>query len=361
MADRSIELYAARALADRLGPMRQQIDAVRRADDIEAVHQMRVASRRLRAALQIFTDALPKAKARRWRKQIRKVTRALGAARDADVQIEFVDRVLERATDRRRAPGLKRLRLRLAQQRDALQADVDRAMDQLEASGLFESMPRDLHAISVEAQLAGAGTRADALLRQARCVIQRRLEELLAYQQYVDQPHMAEQLHQMRIAAKRLRYTMEVFADVYEGRLDKPLKRAKRLQGQLGQLHDMDVWIDTLPRFIEQERRRHVEFHGRLTGFARIKPGIDDLLEHCIGERLKAYEQFRGTWDKLSKNRFWPKLRHTLKAQPTASGTKAHPVAPPASTKPGSSSDGNGHEPASAGPRPSTAMPTSHN
>lgn len=306
--------------------MRQQVEAVRQADHAEAIHQMRVASRRMRAALAIFTDALPKAKARRWTKQVRGVTRALGAARDADVQIEFVEQMIQRTADRKHRPGLVRLKLRLTQQRDKLQAPVDKAMDRLESSGLFTAMPRDLHAITVAAQTETDHAASDELLRYGRNVIQHRLEELLAYQQFVDQPHMAEQLHEMRIAAKRLRYTFEIFAPCWSDRLDRPLRKVKRLQTQLGELHDMDMWIEKLPRFLEDERERHVEFHGRLTGFSRLRPGIEDLLEYCIGERLKAYEQFRGTWEKLFKQKFWPKLRKILKEGP------AKPKAPPTKT-----------------------------
>jgi len=316
MQDLSVQRYAANALAQRLGQMREQIAPVRKANDIEAVHQMRVASRRLRAALAIFLDALPKGKAKRWRKQVRKVTSALGAARDADVQIDFVDKVLEQTDDHKLHAGLKRLKLRLSQRRDRMQSKVDAAMDELERSALFTTMPRDLHAINVEAQMAGVDEQSDALRRHARCVIQRRLEELLAYEQFVNQPHMTEPLHEMRIAAKRLRYTMEVFAPVYAGQLDRPLKHIKRVQSQLGDLHDMDVWIESLPTFLEAERKRHLDFHGRLSGFSRIRPGVEYLLEYCIGERLKAYEAFRGTWAKLTRRKFWPALRKALRAEP---------------------------------------------
>jgi CHAD domain-containing protein len=329
MRDLSVQRYAANALAQRMGQMREQLAPVRQGKDIEALHQMRVASRRLRAALAIFADALPKAKVKRWRKQVRRVTRALGAARDADVQIAFVEQVLQQMSDRKLHGGLKRLSLRLGQRRERMQAKVEAAMDELERSALFTTMPRDLHAINVEAQMAGVDDHSDSLRRHARNVIQRRLEELLAYQQYVNQQHMVEQLHEMRIAAKRLRYTMEVFADVYGEEMERPLKHIRRVQTQLGDVHDMDMWLDALPKFLEAERKRHLAFHGRLAGFSRIAPGIESLTEHCIGERLKAYEKFRGTWGKLAKRKFWPQLRKVLKADaPVKTQKKPQPDEP---------------------------------
>jgi CHAD domain-containing protein len=313
MVDPSIRIFAAEALARRLVAMRRHVAGVRQADEIEAVHQMRVASRRLRAALQIFADVLPRAKVKRWRTDVRKVTRALGAARDLDVQIAFVDDVLGACDERRLRPGLARLRLRLSQQRQALQGRAEKAMDRLEQSALFTTMAHDLHQVQVDARLSGSARPGPALFRHARCVLMRRIEELLAYQQYVDQPHAKEPLHQMRIAAKRLRYTLEVFAPAYDGQIDRPLKRVKRLQSQLGDLHDLDVWIDRLPAFVEAERQRHREHFGRLAGFARLTHGLKWLQERCIGERLKAYEKFARTWWTLSERKTWPKLRRVLK------------------------------------------------
>ncbi|MFQ6042085.1 MAG: CHAD domain-containing protein, partial [Candidatus Poribacteria bacterium] len=57
------------------------------ADDIEYVHRMRVASRRLRSGFALFEECFPPKRLKRWRKQIRRVTRALGDARYTDVQI----------------------------------------------------------------------------------------------------------------------------------------------------------------------------------------------------------------------------------------------------------------------------------
>lgn len=334
MAENSIQSFAVAALAQRLAEMSQQVALVRSAQPIEAIHQMRVASRRMRAALQIFSDVLPRAKARQWRTQVRRVTRALGEARDMDVQIQFIDERLAQTTDRKLRPGLARLRLRLQQQRDQLQGPVLKAMDRLEASGLFFQMPRDLHSLAVEAQTAGSVDQADEPARFGRNVIAHRLDELLGYQQFVNQPHMAEQLHEMRIATKRLRYTMEIFAECFEGHVDQSIRRVRRLQNQLGDLHDMDVWIARLPAFLEEERQRHLAFHGRLAGFAKLKKGIEALQEYCIGERLKAYEQFFGTWTKLASQKFWPRLRKLLASSPQAqrsadSATEPAPSAAP--------------------------------
>ena len=73
----------------------KEIAGVRKAEDIEPVHRMRVASRRLRAALPLFSSCFPDKDFRRWMRQIKMITRALGAARDNDVQVAFLKKYLK--------------------------------------------------------------------------------------------------------------------------------------------------------------------------------------------------------------------------------------------------------------------------
>ena len=81
-------LFGAKSLLNRLQNVAKEIDGVRKPDDIERIHDMRVATRRMRSALALFEKCLPGKKAKAWNKQMRRVTRALGAARDADVQMD---------------------------------------------------------------------------------------------------------------------------------------------------------------------------------------------------------------------------------------------------------------------------------
>ena len=97
------------------------MEGVRRAEDSECVHHMRVASRRLRSILPLFAVCLSRKACDRWRKQLRRLTRALGEARDTDVQIACVQCFLDREASAQERPGVERLRLRLQQRRHVLQ------------------------------------------------------------------------------------------------------------------------------------------------------------------------------------------------------------------------------------------------
>ena len=82
-----LRMFAARQAPPRLEALTKEIDGVRAGEDIEYLHRMRVASRRLRAALPVFASCFPAKKYARWLTDIRRITRVLGDARDADVQV----------------------------------------------------------------------------------------------------------------------------------------------------------------------------------------------------------------------------------------------------------------------------------
>ena len=79
------------------------------------------------------------------------------------------------------------------------------------------------------------------------CIIARtRLEEMYSWAKYVDNPYEVQNLHNLRIAAKRLRYTLELFEDVLPTVCQGIAKELAQLQDELGTLHDADVMIALL-------------------------------------------------------------------------------------------------------------------
>jgi len=317
--DPALRVLASRAMLVRLDAMAGRIDGVRRADDVEHVHQMRVASRRLRAALREFAPEFPAPSVKAWTRAVRAVTRRLGEARDLDVQILFVEERLAEGHDERAVPGLRRLLLRLRQRRERRQRAVVRAMDDLAASGLFDDLGSVLRSVLSQARLDGTADRSEIVHERARAAVRSRLESLLAYESFVNQPERNAELHRMRIEAKRLRYTLELFAPAYDGALDDSIHAVKRIQTLLGDLHDLDVWIEWLPRFLRRERRRVEEFQGSARGIARIRTGIDLLTAEVVARRADVYGRFRDRWRELDAERAWERmLAATLSPTPDA-------------------------------------------
>ena len=138
--DETILIYGAGVLLKQTDAIQQEVEGVRQAQDIEYVHRMRVASRRLRTAFDLFNACLPRKKALAWQKQIQQVTHALGAARDTDVQIDLLTQLYKNLPEARYKPGINRLLLRLKQKRTKLQVKVLDALEVLIASQTLVEM-----------------------------------------------------------------------------------------------------------------------------------------------------------------------------------------------------------------------------
>jgi len=82
--------------------------------------------------------------------------------------------------------------------------------------------------------------------RNARLIARTRLEELYSWEGYVDNTYHISELHNLRIAAKRLRYTFEVFEEVLPTAGKAIVDELTRIQDELGALHDSDVLIALL-------------------------------------------------------------------------------------------------------------------
>ena len=104
-----------------------------------------------------------------------------------------------------------------------------------------------------------------------------RLEELLACEKCLARPDDAPAHHVMRIAAKRLRYTLEITRPIYAGQLDAALAVTKRVQTLLGDVHDCDVWQDQLDEFAAEEHDRLCAFYGHGQLFAKLDRGLQYL------------------------------------------------------------------------------------
>ena len=82
--------------------------------------------------------------------------------------------------------------------------------------------------------------------KNARVIARVRLEEMYNWERYVDNPFNIRELHDLRIAAKRLRYTLEIFEEVLPEASKSIVKELAQIQDELGELHDSDVMIALL-------------------------------------------------------------------------------------------------------------------
>jgi len=147
---------------------------------------------------------------------------------------------------------------------------------------------------------------------RAYMAISLQLEQFLSHREYVDQPDKTDELHAMRIDAKRLRYMMEIYAPLYEDELKEPISTAKEIQTILGDLNDCVVWVDFLSNFIDEEEKRTLDYFGNTRSFSRIKSGILYLQENRRQKRAEYYNGFSVYWQEIQEKDIWGNLMRCI-------------------------------------------------
>ncbi len=215
-------------------------------DDIEELHDMRVATRRLRAALSLFSDALP-ASAAKTREELGWVGGALGAVRDLDVQLEQLDQWLAALPEADRQP-LDALRTLLDEQRAAARTEMLAVLDSRRYQGFVERFGRTLRS----GRTPRSGPPAVPARTAAPELIESRFRRFRKAAARIDQQSRPTEYHRLRIRAKRLRYALEFLADLYPGHTRPMIKRLVALQDLLGLNQDAEVAIERLRRIVAE-------------------------------------------------------------------------------------------------------------
>lgn len=239
--------------------------AVREASrDPEFVHQLRVGTRRADAAFRIFRSCFTGRHYRKARERLRTVRRAAGEARDWDVFL------LDLATREANASAVHRPGLDLLMGHAiGRRIEAQTALDALE-SGTGETFDQFVQQVLLALSPPEDGT-APIFIDLARPMILSRIEKLR--EATSGNLETYEQLHQVRIAGKRLRYAIEVVADCFPTSLRTELyPRIEEMQDILGRVNDSHVAITRLQ--ILREKLRGWPQIAR-----RCKSGIDSLLK----------------------------------------------------------------------------------
>ncbi|MFZ3070265.1 MAG: CHAD domain-containing protein [Anaerolineaceae bacterium] len=299
-------VYGAQIINKHLTAIAAEVDGVRAAEDIEYIHRMRVATRRMRSALVLFGECIPKQEYKTISREVGKVTRALGEARDLDVQLEVLKEAAVQFNTPRFSPGIRRLDLRLSQRRNEAQAHVNAAMDLMIEDRLLERIGK--WAAPLLSNADSVYLYSPALYQLAFGGVKTRLDDLLTHVPFIYDPQNTSELHAMRISAKRLRYTLEAFEDLYGPQIKPYISVTRKLQDLLGTLHDLDVWIAYIPEFIEEERGRIWGYFGNDRPLKRLIPGLEAFKLSRIAIRQDTYADFIQEWDGIEQAETWEKL-----------------------------------------------------
>ena len=324
--DESYQLLAARCLRKQTKQFVEQFDGIRESVDIEFVHRGRVASRRLRVALQVFADVVGADRAKRWRKQIRRLTGDLGGARDRDVQIEFLTGLLADLDETDCYPGIVRVLAGLERRRQRLQPMVAAALDRFESAGTAKSVLAITKTALSHLERNGVAASSPCVLTRTEAAIGARLEEFLSSQASLDEPADGSGHHRMRIAAKRLRYTMEICGPAHQGSLDPFIDAVKKLQTILGKIHDCDVWNAYLDTVLKRELKKTLGYYGHSAPLARLQIGIDHLRRERAEAHGLSFCDLSRYWSVLKKEKTWEELARTIRSRPCRRNNVKQPV-----------------------------------
>lgn len=214
-------------------------EAARSGADADAVHDMRVASRRLREAMRLLEPLYPRREFRAWYRRVRRITRALGPVRDSDVFIEDFAKLGRRVGDEGKRAVAFMVGYRSGRREHELATlNAELATLDLERSRrLLESLAFRL-AGSANAEQPFAAFAYGAVAERAAAVFG-------AQPAALDEANVAEQ-HALRIDYKRLRYAVEAFAPCYAEAFDDLHATLTAFQDTLGEMHDVHVFLELL-------------------------------------------------------------------------------------------------------------------
>jgi CHAD domain-containing protein len=228
----------------------------RAGEDPEALHDMRVATRRLRAAYLLFAPYFDEKALGRFNKRLRRTGRLLGEVRDLDVLLGKVERYLEKQNENA-ALSLAPLLDAWRKKRDK---DRERLIKYLDTKG-YQEFRDDFAAFLTT---PGAGALAlppdQPVAYQVRHVAPRlllgRYEDVRAYEPLFPNAPLTT-YHQLRIACKKLRYALEFFRDVLGDGAGALIKKVTAMQDLLGDLQDATVAEELIAAFLADQVAVH--------------------------------------------------------------------------------------------------------
>lgn len=291
--DAPVDGVAVRTLRRRLEAVWSELAAAcAHGHDSERVHQLRVATRRTIAALDAFRSLLPR-KSREWFcRQLRRIRRAAGEARDLDV---LTERLSHRAAGASAAgrDARRRLVAMLSRQRAESRRPIHEVRERLLLADWPARVERLLDAVASRRDRRTFGRyarrRLKPLMRRFFGRADRRLRD-------------DEEIHRLRIEGKKLRYALEIFATAFPERVRAKCERAlESLQESLGEFTDHAAAADRLGRW------------SRKRGVGAERTTLASLRERESTEANEARKVFVRWWNPSRRRWLRRRFEQTLR------------------------------------------------
>ncbi len=283
--------------------------------DPEGVHDMRVASRRVRSALRDFAPHLRKPKIASSTKHLKEIADKLGVVRDLDVAIIALEK-LQKKANQEISSGLQRIIDDQKTSLEPMRKELVKALNYKELSQL----KRNFRQAVENAIVPDPGTKPPASVATiksgptykifAGSTLIKRLKELESLSPGLYEPQKVKPLHEMRIAAKRLRYAMELFAACWGDQLGVFSRQVAQMQSSLGELHDCDLWIEHFGKRLSRLKKKA---NSERATSQDERDAMIWLLSHFSRLRTKHFRAALARWHEWEEKDFCNRLTATLR------------------------------------------------
>ena len=256
------------------------------------------------------------------------------SSRDLNVQIIFIEQYMKNLNTTEKKCINALLKDHKAQ-RKKIQLSVAKGLEELKTCNIVENIRGFCEEnISEQKNLLFSP---DQVLEKAHWHISLRLKDFLSMQEYVYLEDKKEKLHEMRIFAKKLRYTMEAFSPLHRNNLKEEIQNIKVYQDALGELHDCDVWLEYIPKFIAKSVNEKAKSPN--SDFENSEQAFNNFSTYVTAKRKEYYLQFIHHWEDNEEHGFFEKLSKTTKVGKIVNEEKIEQLLAKSNTKVGVLSD----------------------
>ena len=285
-------------------------EGTRLGEDIEELHDMRVATRRMRAAFDLFEQAFDPKVIRRHLKGLRATGRALGAVRDMDVFIEKANIYMQDLSPEGRQ-GLEVLVEAWGAQRETAREAMLVHLDSPDYAAFKEKFNKFVQTPGKGIRLLSDTCPVPPMARDAAPVlIYSRFGAVRAYEQLLETATL-EQLHALRIEFKKLRYAVEFFREILGKEAKSVITVLKNMQDHLGDLNDAQVATQLLSDFLARMEFSHLDLP--LSERRNPEPVVVYLAaKHA--ERHRLMRSFPAAWQVFNQPEFRQNLALAIAA-----------------------------------------------
>ena len=246
-ADAGATEFAYARLREQWAAFLRHAPGTRIGEDIEALHQMRVATRRLRATIRVFGVVLPTV-FEELRSELQWAGHELGAVRDLDVQIAGLEQL--RATSSWEEAAALRPLIEVI---EGERREERRRLIELMDSDRFDALVARFSSTVREGPPFGSP--APEVHAFAAPILEKRFERLRRDGRRLRAKSPSAEYHALRIRAKRLRYSLEIFGELYGKPAERMTAALKTLQDMLGDHQDAEVAIERLHAIVARHGR----------------------------------------------------------------------------------------------------------